>query len=81
MRVDRFKDYLRDLLSGSGHPDIVRVELEQVPGEGNELTELRFELSDGVAVQLAIVRTSPPAGDDFSKPETPALKTSATQSA
>ncbi len=80
MRVDRFKEYLRELLAGSDHPDIVRVEFEQVPGEREGLVDLRIDFADGVSIVLAIVRTAPPAGDDFSQPEKFITK-GATQSA
>lgn len=69
MRVERFQQYVRDLLAGSGHPDIVRAEFEQVPGERKGLVDLRVDFADGVSIFMAIVRTSPPTGDDFAKLE------------
>jgi hypothetical protein len=81
MRVDRFKEYVRDLLAGSGHPDIVRVEFEQVPDEHDGLIDVRVDFADGISIMVAIVRTSPSSGDDFSQPEQVITKASATQSA
>jgi hypothetical protein len=78
MRVERFREYLRDLLAQSGHPDIVRAEFEQVPGEREGLVDLRIDFADGVSIFLAVVRTSPPTGDDFTKPEQPITKSGAT---
>ncbi|HEV2782467.1 MAG TPA: hypothetical protein VGX25_23995 [Actinophytocola sp.] len=81
MRVERFRDYVRELLTGSGHPDIVRAEFEQVPGEREGLVDLRVDFADGVSIFLAVVRTSPPTGDDFAKPEQPVTRVGATRSA
>lgn len=80
MRVERFRGYVRDLLADSGHPDITRVEFEQVPGEREGHVDVRVDFADGVSIVLAIVRTSPPGGEDISQPEKIVVK-AATQSA
>jgi hypothetical protein len=80
MLVERFKDYVRELLAGSGHPDIVRVALEQVSGEGGA-TGVRVEFADGVSMLLFIVRTAPPSGENLSQPEQIVTRSGATQRA
>ena len=68
MRRDRFVDYLGELLGNSGHPDIRRVERYDVPEGG--VTDLKVGCADGTSIYLRIVRSSPPGGDDHTKPET-----------
>lgn len=80
MRVERFKEYVRELLAGSGHPDIVRAEFEQVSGE-HGATGLRVEFADGVSMLLFIVRTAPPSGENLSQPEQIVTRSGATQRA
>lgn len=79
MRVERFKEYVRELLAGSGHPDIVRAEFEQVPGEPGP-AGLRVEFADGVSMLLYVVRTAPPSGENMSQPEQIITRSGATQS-
>ena len=62
MRIDRFKELVRDVLANSGHPDITRAEFEQAPGDAGP-PYLRVDFADGVSMLLAIVRTAPPSGE------------------
>lgn len=67
MRVERFKNYLRDRLVSAGHPDIVSVDTYDVPEGG--ATDLKVTYADGVVLYLRIVRTAPPGGDSHDQPE------------
>jgi len=49
--------------------------------EHDGFVDVRVDFADGVSIMLAIVRTSPSSGDDFSQPERVISKASANQSA
>lgn len=68
MRVERFKEYLRESLAGAGNPGITGVDTFPVPND--EVTGIKVTCSDGITIYLQVVRTSAPGGDDHSKPET-----------
>ncbi|WP_253771588.1 hypothetical protein [Goodfellowiella coeruleoviolacea] len=70
MRVERFRQWLHQVLAESGHPGIEAVAGYEVPGGGHGRTDTVVRGTDGVALYLRVVRTAPPGGEDLSQPET-----------
>ncbi|WP_424184009.1 hypothetical protein ACOBQX_18910 [Actinokineospora sp. G85] len=64
MRNDRVRQLVADLLSE--HPGVRSVESVDL---GNSGRIQRVTCADGVVIDLLITNTSPPGGDDHSKPE------------
>lgn len=69
MRVDRFKTYLFDLLNNAERSDIASVDYYDVLDNERPLRDIRVQGTDGVVVQLRIVGSAPPGGDDQREPE------------
>jgi hypothetical protein len=63
---DRFVEFLRERLVDSSHPDIVSVDYYNID---DSVKDLRIKCSDGRVISLNIVRSSPPAGDNYGQPE------------
>jgi hypothetical protein len=76
VRIDRFKEYLRETIAGSGHPGVTGVDTFPVPHD--EITGIKVTCSDGITIYLQVVRTSAPGGDDPGAPETIVTKHTAT---
>lgn len=63
---DRFVEHVRTLLTECGHPDIAGVDTYRID---DSVTDLQITCVDGRVIKLNIVRSSPPAGDNYSQPE------------
>ncbi|SDC45833.1 hypothetical protein SAMN05216174_102206 [Actinokineospora iranica] len=59
-------DHVRDLLAGSGHPGIAKVDLYKID---SGVRDIEVTCADGRVIRLNITRMSPPVGDNFSEPE------------
>ncbi|CAM3412911.1 hypothetical protein KIPE111705_07170 [Kibdelosporangium persicum] len=64
MRVERFKDYLREKIIGL--PDVASVDTYAVD---DAITGIKVTGTDGVELYLHVVRTSPNGGDNHNEPE------------
>ncbi|WP_199444444.1 hypothetical protein [Umezawaea beigongshangensis] len=69
MRNDRFRDLVERVVHD--HPDVTGIERVSLGREGDVL---RVNFTDGTQFDLMITNTSPPGGDDHSKPETVVTK-------
>ena len=65
MRIDRFKGLLVDRIRAAGHPAVSSVELRGSQDHENPTVRC----SDGTEIRLMVVGSSPPGGDDRTKPE------------
>ncbi|MCP2258884.1 hypothetical protein LX15_002582 [Streptoalloteichus tenebrarius] len=65
MRNPRFLELFRKTVSA--WPEVTEVESVDQGGQG---VAQRITFSDGVQIDLRIVNSAPPSGDDYTKPET-----------
>lgn len=69
MRVGRFEAWMKDLIKGADHPEITHVETFAEGGFTDKPVGLRIRFASGSDIFVQFVRTSPPGGDDHSRPE------------
>lgn len=69
MRVGRFEAWMKELIQNADHPEITGVETFAEGGFTDKPVGLRISFASGAAVFVQFVRTSPPGGDDHSRPE------------
>lgn len=69
MRVKRFEGWMKDLIAGADHPEIKAVETFEEGGFTDKPCGLHITFHSGAEVFVQFVRTSPPGGDDHSRPE------------
>lgn len=78
MWADRYFEFLYERLSSGNYPGIVKVEKVQMAENPTPLLELHVTDTDGNVWVLLTVRSSPPGGEDRSKPEVIVTKDSLT---
>lgn len=69
MRAKTFETYLKQLIEKDQYKHIRSVQTFDEAGFTDKPYGLRIEFDNQAAVFIQFVRTSPPGGDDFSKPD------------
>ena len=69
MRVKRFEAWMKETIQAADDPEISAVETFEEGGFTDKPVGLHITFHSGAEVFVQFVRTSPPGGDDHSRPE------------